>query len=134
MKPSVSRVVHYVSFGTPGGEYKSECRAAVVTEVGEVWVPEGQQPPEGTPVGLAVLNPSGMFFNRGVMQDERDHQGGTWHWPEREPQDGAPQVNVNVNPDFSPGQERGITEMIQAAILQQAKRGRATGIKLPGRG
>src|ERR1017187_4027463 len=81
MKPSVGRTVHYVSFGTPGGEYKSECRAAVVTEVGEVWVPEGQEPPEGTPVGLAVLYPTGMFFNRGVMQHERDLQGGTWHWP-----------------------------------------------------
>jgi hypothetical protein len=131
VKPSVSRVVHYVSFGTPGGEYKSECRAAVVTEVGEVWVPEGQQPPEGTPVGLAVLNPSGMFFNRGVMQDERDHQGGTWHWPEREP-DNSPQVHVNAS--LSPAQAKQVTEMIQAALLQQAKRGRTTGIKLPGRG
>jgi hypothetical protein len=133
VKPSVSRIVHYVSFGTPGGEYKSECRAAVVTEVGEVWVPEGHQPPEGTPVGLAVLNPSGMFFNRGVMQDEDGHQGGTWHWPEREP-DGSPQVHVNVDPDASPVTVKRVTEMIQAALLQQAKRGRTTGIKLPGRG
>jgi hypothetical protein len=100
MKPSVGRTVHYVSYGTPGGEYKSECRAAIVTEVGEVWVPEDQEPPEGTPVGLAVLNPSGMFFNRGVMQHEGDtgsdhsgeeipaksYRGGTWHWPERVPE------------------------------------------------
>ena len=83
MRPSIGRVVHYVSFGTPGGEYGSECRAAVVTEVGEVFVPDGQPVPEGTPVGLAVLNPTGMFFNRGVMQDETGHAGGTWHWPER---------------------------------------------------
>ena len=95
MKPSVGRIVHYVSYGTPGGEYTSQCRAAVVTEVGEVFVPEGQGPPAGTPVSLAVLNPEGMFFNRGVMQDElppsdkivagerTEHRGGTWHWPER---------------------------------------------------
>ena len=83
MKPSAGRIVHYVSYGTPGGEYTSQCRAAVVTEVGEVWVPEGQPAPTGTPVGLAVLNPEGMFFNRGVMQDEAGKSGGTWHWPER---------------------------------------------------
>lgn len=29
--PSVGRIVHYVSYGTPGGEYTSECRAAIIT-------------------------------------------------------------------------------------------------------
>jgi hypothetical protein len=96
-QPSVGRIVHYVSYGTPAGEYKSECRAAVVTEIGEVWVPEGQERPAGTPVSLAVLNPEGMFFNRGVAFDAggvgidqtgaaitaRSYPGGTWHWPER---------------------------------------------------
>jgi hypothetical protein len=33
MQPSVGRIVHYVSYGTPGGEYGQECRAAIVTEV-----------------------------------------------------------------------------------------------------
>lgn len=75
--PSVGRVVHYVSYGTPGGEFKSECRAAVVTEVTE-------HPDADGTVGLAVLNPTGMFFNRGVPRDEGDSPaGGTWHWPER---------------------------------------------------
>lgn len=97
MRPTVGRIVHYVSYGTPGGEYGKECRAAVVTAVGEVFVPEGETPPEGTPVSLAVLNPEGMFFNGGVMQHEapegpggetpaglpQNHPGGTWHWPER---------------------------------------------------
>ena len=69
--PTVGRIVHYVSYGTPKGEYGKECRAAVVTEVGE-----------GSLVGLAVLNPTGFFFNRGVPLD-LDHAGGTWHWPER---------------------------------------------------
>lgn len=78
MKPSVGRIVHYRSYGTPGGEYLPECRAAIVTEV--------DTPPENAPwmepVGLCVLNPTGQFFNRGVKHDE-EKSGGTWHWPER---------------------------------------------------
>lgn len=85
MKPSVGRIVHYVSYGTPGGEYKSVCRAAVITEVdGFGAVPEGDVPC----IGLCVLNPEGQFFNRGVRQADADslsgwYPGGTWHWPER---------------------------------------------------
>jgi hypothetical protein len=77
MKPSIGRIVHYVSYGTPGGEYGSECRAAVVTAVN----PAGTVVPETA--SLAVLNPAGMFFNERVQQDEGSHRGGTWHWPER---------------------------------------------------
>ncbi|MFF2522220.1 hypothetical protein [Streptomyces liangshanensis] len=74
-QPSVGRIVHYVSYGTPGGEYSTECRAAIVTELAE--------PDEDSDVvGLAVLNPAGLFFNR-APQDESGHDGGTWHWPER---------------------------------------------------
>ena len=32
-KPSVGRIVHYQSYGSPGGEYKSEHRAAIITGV-----------------------------------------------------------------------------------------------------
>jgi hypothetical protein len=71
-KPSVGRVVHYVSYGTPGGEYLSECRAAIVTETNT-----------SDTVGLAVMNPTGMFFNRTIVHDEDGKAGGTWHWPER---------------------------------------------------
>lgn len=73
MKPSVGRIVHYVAYGTPGGEFPSGvCRAAVVTEIDEA-----------LGVGLCVLNPTGQFFNRGVLHDEGAKAGGTWHWPER---------------------------------------------------
>ena len=71
-QPSVGRVVHYTSYGTPNGEYSSVCRAAVITSA------------EAGVVDLCVLNPEGVFFNRGValaMGDDRT--GGTWHWPER---------------------------------------------------
>lgn len=78
MKPTVCRMVHYVSHGTPfnpdGSQaYGKECRAAVVTEV------PGAKVGSET-VGLAVLNPTGMFFNRVVDHDE-DGGAGTWHWP-----------------------------------------------------
>jgi hypothetical protein len=70
-KPSVGRVVHYKSYGTPGGEYAPECRAAIITEI----VSDDM-------VGLAVLNPTGMFFNRATHREDVQ-TGGTWHWPER---------------------------------------------------
>lgn len=70
--PSVARIVHYVSYGTPGGEYTSECRAAIVTETDT-----------SDTVGLCVLNPTGLLFNRTVTHDEDAKHGGTWHWPER---------------------------------------------------
>lgn len=72
--PSVGRIVHYVSYGTPGGEYTSECRAAVVTEVFREDV-----------VSLCVLNPTGQFFNQRVELGDPQPRalGGTWHWPER---------------------------------------------------
>lgn len=93
MKPSVGRIVHYVSYGTPGGEYPSLCRAATVTEI------DGTDP---TRVGLCVQNPTGLFFQSlaagGSDQHELEydtvrlrtvedhHRGGTWHWPERTPE------------------------------------------------
>lgn len=32
--------------------------------------------------GLAVLNPTGLFFHENLPQSEEDHLPGTWHWPE----------------------------------------------------
>ncbi len=75
MKPTVGGIVHYRSYGTPGGEYPSACRAAIVTWVGE------QYKTGHWAVCLAVLNPEGMFFNQAVPFGTAD-AGGTWHWPE----------------------------------------------------
>lgn len=104
--PSVSRDVHYVSYGTPGGEFPSVCRAAKVTEV---------DPADPARVGLVVLNPTGLFFHPLAAGGSKHHdgsgqpadpactapheggphrycscgwteptlRGGTWHWPER---------------------------------------------------
>ena len=71
MKPSIGRIVHYVSYGTPGGEYTSQCRAAIIAAV------HGSET-----VDLCVMNPEGFFFNHEVDYSE-DSKGGTWHWPER---------------------------------------------------
>lgn len=109
LSPSIGRIVHYVSYGTPGGEYASQCRAAIITEVCADADPDHDQC-----VSLAVLNPTGMFFNehvgyhdgaetpgspdcpephadgpfrycsrRGCDWQEAAYRGGTWHWPER---------------------------------------------------
>lgn len=115
-KPSVGRVVHYVAYGTPGGEFPAGvCRAAVITEINEQAFADGAQFPFGGTgrVGVCVLNPTGLFFNKGIPYDpgaERCSCGqlpndpvhtsahpdshdpgdvrlrylpGTWHWPER---------------------------------------------------
>lgn len=111
-RPSIGRIVHYVSYGTPGGEYTSQCRAAIITGVPDLlngfeerprtgWVrrvfnwlsgagsgdKDSQQEivngADGHWVaGLTVFNPSGVFFNQTLPHSD-DHAGGTWHWPER---------------------------------------------------
>jgi hypothetical protein len=93
-KPSVGRIVHYVSHGTPvrsdGSQaFTQQCRAAVVTEVDGDFDPDSGWGAEV--VGLCVLNPIGQFFhalaNGGCEYDgggpDGSYQGGTWHWPER---------------------------------------------------
>jgi hypothetical protein len=96
-KPSVGRIVHYVSYGTPGGEYASECRAAIITAVDQYQPPQQDNGEFIGHVDLCVLNPTGLFFNRSVYHHEgdvghdhtgteipaRSYRGGTWHWPER---------------------------------------------------
>lgn len=67
--PSVGRIVHYQSYGTPGGEHKSEPRAAIITGV-----------VDDETVHLCVLNPTGQYFNLNVKQG---NNGGQWNWPPR---------------------------------------------------
>lgn len=99
-QPSVGRIVHYVSFGTPGGEYTSQCRAAIIAGVPEGALPVADSEraetwdSDAVVCDLVVLNPTGLLFNR-CSQHEGDaehvdaepgrptYRGGTWHWPER---------------------------------------------------
>lgn len=84
-QPSVGRVVHYVSHGTPprpdGSQaFTAECRAAIITAVHSA----DPVPEHGVPyVDLFVMNPTGVFLNQGCKHDEEQRAGGTWHWPER---------------------------------------------------
>jgi hypothetical protein len=111
-QPSIGRIVHYVSHGTPilsdGSQaFDSRCRTALVTEV---------DPENITHVGLCAINPTGFFFHSladgGCYFDsaeetpgdpkcpiavnhgnpfrycqcgwiEGSYTGGTWHFPER---------------------------------------------------
>lgn len=66
MTPTVGRIVYYKSYGTPNGEFKPEDRAAIITAV--------HNP---TCVDLCVFNPTGLFFNREVVQG---NEGGKWDW------------------------------------------------------
>ena len=92
MKPSVGRIVHYQAYGTPGGEYQSVPRAAVITQAleltdakvaGSYKDPTFYSDERNYTVGLAILNPTGMFFNPSVAFDH-DGKPGTWRWPPRE--------------------------------------------------
>jgi len=82
IKPAVGTVVHYVSYGTPNGEFPKTCRAAIVTETGGEYVDGLGNRVEL--VGLAAINPTGVFFHTvaegGCRYDETDRpSGGTWH-------------------------------------------------------
>ena len=85
-RPYLNAQVHYVSYGTPKGEFPSVCRSALVTEL---------DPTSSMLVGLFVANPDGQFFrslvaggclyNAGGVPDRtrpnvRAYPGGTWHW------------------------------------------------------
>lgn len=77
---TVGRMVHYVAYGTPGGEFPAGAhRAAVVTDV----VTNGPEGPTLPDVGLCVLNPTGMYFIRNVPHDPTGKTPGTWHWIEK---------------------------------------------------
>ncbi|MFD4314974.1 hypothetical protein [Streptomyces sp. NPDC058548] len=81
---SVGRTVHYVSHGTPVREdgtraFEPQCRAAIITEV---------DPDSPGRVGLAVVNPTGLFFHPlsaggAELAEGEDRAAGSWHWPER---------------------------------------------------
>lgn len=118
-QPSVGRVVHYVARGSADGAFPPACRAATVTEVVEevtvirdgTGAVVGTRPGKAT-VGLAVLNPTGLFFHpvtaggadfdpgepcatcaedadKGGLCDPRHYEPGSWHWPARVDEDTA---------------------------------------------
>lgn len=95
--PKVGNIVHYRSYGTPGGEYPSECRDALVIEVPDTakTTPYGGCP-NGTggfwEADLAIFTPTGVFFNTRCQSGD---EGGAWHWPEGEAS-GSPAVYLEL--------------------------------------
>lgn len=92
--PSIGRIVHYVAYGTPGGEFPVGAhRAAIITEVdppetvyaGEVDSEAINRELAARPrkIGLVVFNPTGQYFNRHCPYDETGTLAGSWHFPER---------------------------------------------------
>jgi hypothetical protein len=73
MAPTVGRMVHYVALGRGAGNIRGAHRAAIVAEVG------GR-----SSVTLCVINPTGIHFRDGVVEDPSPTPARTWHWPERE--------------------------------------------------
>lgn len=71
MEPTIGRIVHYQSYGTPNGEYLPEPRAAIVTAVHKDGV-----------IDAAVVNPTGFFFNQDLPFAEEPTPG-HWNWPPR---------------------------------------------------
>jgi hypothetical protein len=69
-KPSIGRIVHYQAYGTPGGEFPTKARAAVITDVYS-----------DTEVHVCVLNPTGIFFNK--VSYDAEGKPGSWCWPPR---------------------------------------------------
>ena len=111
-QPSVGRIVHYQSYGTPGGEYLPEPRAAIITEVkyvvdtealkgvdgviemdsdggrfiqqhaGREFVTPMEALPKKTLVSVCVVNPTGLFFKEDLPFADMPTPG-HWNWPPR---------------------------------------------------
>lgn len=77
MSPTVGRIVHYQSYGTPGGEFLPQPRAAIIAAVRSA--PEY----ETDECDIVVLNPSGLFFNRAKHAPDDVPTPGCWNWPPR---------------------------------------------------
>lgn len=77
-KPSIGRIVHYQSYGTPKGEYKPEPRAAIITEV-TPYDPDVSEN-DNSVVSLCIMNPTGLFFTRQVYYSS-ESKPGCWSWP-----------------------------------------------------
>lgn len=76
---TVGRMVHYVAYGTPNGEYTQGAhRAAIITELLQFGIGEFETSPE---VNLVIFNPTGLHWNKSRYSEGKEP--GTWHWIEK---------------------------------------------------
>lgn len=68
-KASIGRIVHYMRYGSPGGEHLPEPSPAVVVKVNDEATQQCQ---------LFVMNPNGLYFNDTPFSDEP--KPGHWSW------------------------------------------------------
>lgn len=71
--PTIGRIVHYQSLGTPGGEFLSAPMAALVVGVGYA---------DDDCVDLCVFYPNGWSNKTGIRRTD-DPTPGCWNWPPR---------------------------------------------------
>lgn len=69
--PSIGRIVHYQAYGTPGGEFKSVPRAAIITDLHA----------DTDEITVMVCNPSGIFFNKTKLYPSDQPTPGHCNWP-----------------------------------------------------
>jgi hypothetical protein len=79
MNPSVGRIVHFQTYGTPGGEHPSEPIAAVITAVHDNF---GTDKHPETRVDLFALYPNGTSHKTNIPFAEEPTPG-HWNWPPR---------------------------------------------------
>jgi hypothetical protein len=72
MRPTLGRIVHYMSLGSADGKYPPEPHPALVTAVDE----------EGDTISLCVFYRTGNFFMEKVKWCGNKDKG-CWFWPER---------------------------------------------------
>lgn len=73
--PRIGDTVYYHSRGSADGAFPAEPRAAIITAI-----PEGQNTYPYPRVHLAVLNPTGLFFDQDVSHAV-EPRAGHWSWP-----------------------------------------------------
>lgn len=78
----IGRMVHYVAYGSPGGEHVAGVhRAAIITRLDSYGIGEFMDHPT---VSVCILNPTGIYFATEVPFNDTEMPSGSWHWPERD--------------------------------------------------
>jgi hypothetical protein len=75
MTPTIGRIVHYQTYGTPGNEHVPEPTAAIVTGVKPMFGRHGR-------ADLCVFYPNGLSYKLDVPVSDTPKPG-HWNWPPR---------------------------------------------------